>query len=231
MTLWYDLKQAAKPVVGSLLNSDRIRRYALIAAYLPKFHAWCAAHPCERFASRDLLFDAVLQATGVDAQLTYLEFGVFQGYSLRWWVEHAKHAGATFVGFDTFTGLPEDWTDDSPKGTYSTNGQPPDIPDPRCTFVVGLIQDTLPRYLRDHPVRHPLVVHFDADLYSAALFTLVTLAPIFRPGDILMLDEFGDYAHEFRAFDDTQNAYPINWEVLGQNDQFSPFWRVALRVR
>jgi len=46
-----------------------------------------------------------------------------------------------------------------------------------------------------------------------------------------MLDEFGDYAHEFRAFDDTQNAYPINWEVLGQNDQFSPFWRVALRVR
>ncbi len=231
MSWWYDLKQAAKPLVASALRGKRVHEYALTAAYLPRFHAWCAAHPCKRFASRDLLFEAALATLPPDANPMYLEFGVFRGDSLRWWVDHVKAARASFAGFDTFQGLPEDWTPDSPKGTYSTDGELPRIADARCNLVVGLIQRTLPGFLRDHPVRHPLVVHFDADLYSAALFTLVTLAPLFQSGDILMLDEFGDHVNEFRAFDDASVAYPIDWEVIGQNDQLSKFWRVALRVK
>src|SRR5437773_2701649 len=59
--------------------------------------------------------------------LDYLEFGVAAGRSLRWWVEHNLDAKSRFTGFDTFHGLPEAW-DWMAAGTFSTQGQLPDIP-------------------------------------------------------------------------------------------------------
>ena len=39
----------------------------------------------------------------------YLEFGVFEGETMRWWSQHLDTPGARFVGFDSFEGLPEAW--------------------------------------------------------------------------------------------------------------------------
>ena len=39
----------------------------------------------------------------------YLEFGVFEGRSMRWWSRNLSEPGAKLVGFDSFEGLPEDW--------------------------------------------------------------------------------------------------------------------------
>ena len=43
-----------------------------------------------------------------DTPITFLEFGVFQGESLRWWSEHLENPATRLYGFDSFEGLPED---------------------------------------------------------------------------------------------------------------------------
>ncbi|MCX2715910.1 hypothetical protein [Mycolicibacterium sp. J2] len=54
------------------------------------------------------LFSMALQRLNGNAPL-YLEFGVFEGRSMRWWSEHLTMPGAALVGFDSFEGLPENW--------------------------------------------------------------------------------------------------------------------------
>src|SRR5689334_11269923 len=41
--------------------------------------------------------------------INYLEFGVADGHSFRWFVQQNANPGSRFYGFDTFTGLPEDF--------------------------------------------------------------------------------------------------------------------------
>lgn len=48
-----------------------------------------------------------------------LEFGVGKGESTRIIAEHMP-----VIGFDSFTGLPEDWRDGFPKGRSRINHQP-----------------------------------------------------------------------------------------------------------
>lgn len=155
------------------------------------------------------------------------EFGVYEGDSISWWARRASHPSARFVGFDTFTGLPEPWHDTHPAGTFSTQGKTPQVEDHRCTFEAGLFQDTVPRFLRGFTRNSRLVVHFDADLYGSMLFVLISLASVFRPGDLLFFGEFADPSHEFRAFDAFTKAYRLRYEVMGEENNFT---RVCLTV-
>ena len=96
--------------------------------------------------------------------IDYMEFGVWQGASLRMWIEMNQHPKSRFFGFDSFVGLPEDWGK-YPKGTCDVAGKPPDISDQRVKFYTGWFQDSVPGFLaafRDSD--RPLVIHCDADL-------------------------------------------------------------------
>jgi hypothetical protein len=186
--------------------------------YAAKFSRWLEANPLEpNFQERYALYQHLFDAQGLEQPLDYLEFGVATGRSLRWWVEHVQSRAARFHGFDTFTGLPEDWGF-IPRGTFSTQGIVPDIQDDRVEYHVGLFQETLPGFLEAHALDRRLIVHLDADLYSATLFVLTSLADRLKPGDVLIFDEFArmtDATHEFRAFDDFLAAYGLSYRVLG----------------
>lgn len=158
--------------------------------------------------------------------IDYLEFGVSQGFSFKWWVENIKHPDAKFYGFDTFTGLPEDWGPFK-KGDMANNNAPPDIKDTRCLFYQGLFQQTLPGFLKNYNPEKRKVIHMDADLYSSTLYVLTSLSNFLRKGDIIFFDEFNVPMHEYKAFTEWTSSFYIDYEVLGAVNNF---FQVAIRI-
>ncbi|MBS1687848.1 MAG: hypothetical protein JSS96_03930, partial [Bacteroidetes bacterium] len=135
-----------------------------------------------------------------DAGICYLEFGVAQGNSIKWWLKNCTHPDAVFYGFDTFEGLPEAWVVFD-KGDMSSSI--PVVNDNRAAFIKGIFQDTFNDFLAQHASSFPgkrLVIHMDADLFSATLFVLSQLYPYLKKGDLIMFDEFNVYDHEFMAY-------------------------------
>lgn len=176
---------------------------------------------------REDLHAHVIERLGLaDVPLDYVEFGVFDGRSFRWWMAHARHTDSRFHGFDTFEGLPEAW------GGYAQgemSSPAPKLDDARGQLYKGLFQDTLPPFLAQKPFRDRTrkVIHLDADLYSSTLMALTSLAPHLRTGDVLLFDEFNVPDHEFRAFTDFQEAYRVRTEMLGAVNNY---YQVALKI-
>ena len=213
-------------MVDRVQSRASIHERILYWAYGPQFRNWCDSNPCECAVDRWELYRSLVEREGLDGPIDYLEFGVAAGASIRWWVENSPHWESTFVGFDSFAGLPEDWLN-RPRGSFSTNGESPAITDPRCSFVKGLIQDTLPEWLTGREFRRRTVLHIDVDLYSSTLVVLTQLLPKLKVSDIIIFDEFGVELHEYRAFVDATTAYPLRFAPLYRTANFD---RVALKV-
>lgn len=191
-------------------------------AYWLRFSRWCWLHPIPRLSNgkygegRSWLWETVLQKEGLDSlPIRYLEFGVYRGESLSWWLKRLSHPDARFTGFDTFTGLPERWRRSEPLGAFNAYGKLPDIKDPRCSFEVGLFQDTLPAYIEQNDLSGRLIIQLDADLYTSTLFVLTRLAPYLKSGDILFFDEFSCPLDEFRAFHEFVRSFRVKYEFFG----------------
>jgi Macrocin-O-methyltransferase (TylF) len=149
-------------------------------------------------------------------EVLYLEFGVWQGDSIRQWSEILKHRRSRLHGFDSFEGLPEDWDAHADsilrKGHFSTNGKLPLIADDRVKFFKGWFEDTLPLYeFIDSPT---LVIFLDADLYSSTSYVLKRLSAHIKVGTILYFDEFWDRDHEMKAFDEFVSQTHMSFESL-----------------
>lgn len=197
-----------------------------------RFSRWCIERgegvgqylivPRYSHTNRYGLYERVVRQEHLDAgPVDYLEFGVYRGKSMAWWINRITHPEARFIGFDTFTGLPERWTEEAPTGTFSTGGILPGIKDPRCAFEAGLFQQTLPAFLANFTRRTRLVLHLDADLYSSTLFVLSSVAGLLRPGDLLFFDEFATPTDEFRAFDDFARAFFFRYQLIGAVNNFN----------
>jgi hypothetical protein len=177
---------------------------------------WLREHrmePPRRWQTREQLFDVIAQNVS-DRPVLYLEFGVFRGESMSYWSRLLRNPESYLHGFDSFEGLPEDFTLLFPKGHLTTEGQMPHISDPRVKFFKGWFQDTLPRYVV--PPHEVLIINIDSDLYSSATYVLNHFSPLMRPGSYLYFDEFADEDHELRAFDEfIENNRQIRFEVVG----------------
>jgi O-methyltransferase len=169
---------------------------------------------CPEFPTRDDLYRHV--AGLISGPIDYFEFGVWQGAATDAWRKLNTHPDSRFVGFDTFEGLPEDWEDGHPKGTFNTGGAIPNIDDARVSFVKGLFQDTLRDFLDNFTARNRLVINVDCDLYSATLFVLGTLDKHFVPGTIIIFDDFYSMNHETKAFIDYDRSFSRGWRAIGK---------------
>lgn len=208
-------------------------------AYMARFSKWRREHrdlPFNdfynkrvRYTDRFQLHAFLVDNYGLNEPINYLEFGVATGVAIKWWLKHNKQEASRFTGFDVFTGLPEDWGL-LKQGDFDQGGSVPDVEgDTRCSFVTGLFQKTLPSFIKDYDFgERTTVYHLDADLYSATLFVLTTLAPYFKKGDVLIFDEFGVPLHEFRAFEDFFGSYYLDYEVLGAVNNYL---QVAVRLK
>jgi methyltransferase family protein len=159
-------------------------------------------------------------AAGTDP-IDYLEFGVYRGASLQMWTGLNKHPNSRFFGFDSFQGLPEDWSPANLKGTFNTDGGLPDIGDARVRFVVGWFQNSLPRFLSSFQPQHRLVIHMDCDLFSSALYCLATLNPLIAPETIIVFDEFDAVLDEYRALTSYASAFMRTYSLIAATKGFS----------
>lgn len=171
------------------------------------------------YEKRYTLYNRVFKQENLDAPIHYLEFGVADGHSFRWWLNKNTNPASSFHGFDTFTGLPEDFGQFS-KGTFDRGFAVPKITDNRGTFYPGLFQQTLPPFLKGADLKNKLVVMLDADLYSSTLFVLASLAPFLKTNDILFFDEFGVPAHEFMAYQNFLESFYQPLQIIGAANNF-----------
>jgi hypothetical protein len=178
------------------------------------------------YAKRYELYTYLISSETLNGPIDFLEFGVSKGLSFRWWAEHINYSEASFFGFDTFSGLPENWGSFK-KGDMDNQNEIPVMTDERCHFFQGLFQQTLPVFLKSYNSDKRKVIHMDADLYSSTLFVLTSLSPYLRKGDIILFDEFNVPMHEFKAFSEWVKSYYINYQVIGAVNNF---YQVAIRL-
>jgi O-methyltransferase len=178
------------------------------------------------YLKRNSLYRYLIENEIHDESVDYLEFGVSKGVSFRWWAENIKDNNSRFFGFDTFTGLPEDWGSFK-KGEMDSNNEMPQMNDLRCTFHQGLFQQTLPIFLKTYSPDARKIIHMDADLYSSTLFVLTSISPVLQKRDIIIFDEFNVPLHEFKAFSEWVSSYYIKYEVIGAVNNF---YQIAIRL-
>jgi predicted O-methyltransferase YrrM len=188
---------------------------AFVLEHMPKAPVFWHPHDTLRFALDQVRGEGLA-----------VEFGVGGGTTLRI-IAEAVAEDRKVVGFDVFTGLPETWRTGFPAGEFAQE-RLPDVPGAR--LVVGLFDDTLPRFLEetDEPIAF---VHLDVDLYLSTSSVLRAINDRLAPNAVLVFDEFFNYPgwrrHEFRAWNEFVARTGRTFDYLaytGNNEQ------VAIRV-
>jgi predicted O-methyltransferase YrrM len=160
----------------------------------------------------DLLRFALSRAP---AEGLVLEFGVEKGLSITCL---AQATDRTVHGFDSFQGLPDDWSGTgSVRGTFDRRGQLPKVPG-TVALHVGWFDATVPAFLAEHagPVA---LLHVDCDIYSSTKTIFALLAERIVPGTVIVFDEYYNYPgwrqHEYKAFQEFLAASGRSYDYLG----------------
>ena len=179
------------------------------------------------YKTREELWDSSLLLS-TNPSISYVEFGVLEGYSIDYFSKKNSSKKSTFIGLDSFEGLPDDW-DSIPKGTLNVGGKIPKLKDNRISFLKGWFIDTssiLLRHLNKHKSNN-LVVNFDADLYSSTLYSLTEIDSL-KKDYIAIFDEFA--GHEARALYNYSQSHNAKITFLGRTlYNFEP-WTVLCKI-
>jgi len=154
-----------------------------------------------------------------------VEFGVRRGTSLT---ILAQAAGQEVHGFDSFEGLPEDWSN-TRSGVLTTGLSLPPVPD-NAHLHAGWFEDSLPVFFAAHP--GPIrFANIDSDIYSSARTALLAMKERLQAGSILVFDEFiGNRSwrdDEFKAFHEFAAETGWNWRIIAASPATK---QVAIRL-
>lgn len=168
------------------------------------------------FDSRDQLwqyakkiYDGMSEEFG-KSDVGLLEFGVYQGESLRFFAELLEPK--IVYGFDSFAGLEEDWTGSNEiQGHFNLGKDIPKFTQSNIRLVIGKFQATLDNFLNQNRNKFEntsLLVHIDSDTYVPAEYVLSRIKNLgIKLNLIVIFDEFHGYPnwkmHEYRALTST----------------------------
>jgi Methyltransferase domain len=135
----------------------------------------------------------------LDGQI--LDLGVYKGGSTR--ALAAMFPDRTIHGFDSFEGLPEDWSHALRGDFGEIAGVAPTFPS-NVELHKGWFDETLPGWYETHRDEPISLLRVDCDIYSSTKTIFDTLAPLIGPGTWILFDELIGYRgwrdHEYRAF-------------------------------
>jgi hypothetical protein len=211
--------QRAALALGAWTPSHLIRYARSFVGFLEIGH-WMreqSYYPIQKLRRRNEIFDLIGNEVA-SAKVLYLEFGVYEGDSIRYWSQLLKNPASVLHGFDSFEGLPEDWDRNHPKGRFSTAGKLPEISDTRVRFFKGWFNETLPAYRL--PEHDKLVINMDADLYTSTKYVLECLGERIEIGSWVYFDEFSDWQHEFRAFREFVRDSGMRFQAFAASSNF-----------
>lgn len=187
-------------VSAALSHARRPLWYAEVLVLSARYQQWLSMNAwsagSRRHPDRLRLWLAEVEPRVRRTPSSVLEFGVAEGRATYWWASRQIPFSA-WHGFDTFAGLPGDWTRaDVPvmaEGVFKPTLGAGREPHPTSSFPYswhrGLIEETLPAFTRPDD---RLFVLIDVDLLSPTQTILEWLARHGRPGDLIYFDEAFD---------------------------------------
>ncbi len=213
-----------RDVLGKVTDTFSIRKTTELAASIDSalYYTRRMSKAAAMGSNFDLLRDA-MQRRSVDGLV--LEFGVASGSTVNY---IATMTDQTVYGFDTFTGLPEDWRPGFARGAFAV----PELPQVRrnVQLVIGMFEQTLPSFVQQHagPIS---LIHVDCDLYSSTKTIFRNLAPWIVEGTVIVFDEYFNYPgwreHEYKAFKEFLRAFQVTYEYISFVDSHQ---QVAVRI-
>ena len=147
------------------------------------------------------------------------EFGVFEGNAINYIAQQLPDK--KIYGFDSFTGLPEDWVGwEYDKGSFNLDGVLPNV-ESNVELVKGYFNDSLPLWVKNNKEPFTFLI-IDSDIYSSACTILDTLGTNqIVSGTLILFDEYFGYtgwrSHEFKAWQEFVKKHKIQYEYLAIN--------------
>lgn len=148
----------------------------------------------------------------------WLEFGVASGKTINYISKFTKNK---VYGFDSFIGLPEKWRDGFDKGSFSRNGELPEV-NSNVVLIKGWFNETLPIFIKEQNKKISFL-HLDADLYSSTKFIFDCLKTYLDENCLVVFDELVNYPGfdgengELRAFYEFINENTVDYTWIGMN--------------
>ena len=166
----------------------------------------------KRFLAHYELFRLTIDLPG-----DIVELGVYRGASLFSWanfleIRNMGDRAKRVIGFDNFAGFKTlDEKDGAPDpkvgkvpGGFDGGAFDVQLHDaiaiydrdrfigykPRVIIVKGDIEESVERFLQDHPGTRISLLHFDCDTYRPTLRALELLWPLVVPGGVVLFDEY-----------------------------------------
>ncbi len=220
------LLPAIRPLLWRALFFDMARRPVLLRylkvrmELLDRFEElFPGAREC---SSRDEIYDlGITAAKSSGLKGLWLEFGVWNGSSINY---IARKTADTVFGFDSFEGLPSDWSQGGTRDSLvkADHFKVQRLPSVRgnVQLVKGWFDATLPPFLAQHP--EPVAfMHIDSDVYESAKTVLDCLGDRLVKGSIIVFDELYNYPkweeHEYKALQEFLAKSGKKISYLGYN--------------
>ena len=143
-------------------------------------------HPMRLLDHREMEYRFCMQNVQFDNGL-FLEFGVYNGSSIN--ILSKLRPNKIFHGFDTFTGLPEDWDlgDKKIKAGHFYLEEMPSV-DKNVILHKGLFEDTIPKWQKKYREKISFI-NIDCDLYSSTKTVLEHLNSQIVKNTIIRFDD------------------------------------------